>query len=318
MPLLFSVVVPSRGDPDKLRALVEALRAQTYPADRRELLIVLDGAPAPVEVAEQAAARSITLLQLETRGGPGAARNHGATRARATWLAFTEDDVTPAPDWLEQAARRIEREPDLEVIEGLTEKPGGAKVHRHSGGQPLYLPTNLFVRRNTFERAGGYCTSFFDAARGIYFREDADFGFTLETLGARVAREPAARVTHPHEHQGYLDPLRWARRYEMDALLESRHPERFRDRIEAHRMGPFTIRRPIVRASMLYVLALLLSAATAAAGLIGTAVWFIGFAALMFAVVWAKWKFDPVRLPVYLLVPFVLVRAVVRGYGRRG
>jgi hypothetical protein len=64
------------------------------------------------------------------------------------------------------------------------------------------------------------------------------------------------------------------------------------------------------------VLALLLSAATAAAGLIGTAVWFIGFAALMFAVVWAKWKFDPVRLPVYLLVPFVLVRAVVRGYGR--
>jgi glycosyltransferase involved in cell wall biosynthesis len=313
---LFSVVVPSRGDPAKLRALLEALDAQTLPRDRYETLIVLDGAAPAPELAARATRAGATLLELPERAGPGAARNLGAARARGAWLAFTEDDVAPAPDWLEQAARRIEREPALDAIEGLTQKPGGRLVHRHAGSHPLYLPTNLFVKRATFERAGGYCTSYYDAARGIYFREDADFGFTLEKLGARVAREPAARVTHPEEHPGYLDPLRWARRYEMDALLERRHPERFRERIEVHRLGPFTIRRPIVRASFLYVLALLLAAATAAAGLTGTAAWFAGFAVLMFLIVWAKWRFDAVRLPVYLVVPFVMVRAVVRGYGR--
>jgi glycosyltransferase involved in cell wall biosynthesis len=314
---LFSVIVPSRGDPAKLAALLEALAAQTIPAERREILIVLDGMVAATGLAERAAAAGATLLVLPVRGGPGAARHHGAARARGAWLAFTEDDVTPAPDWLEQAARRIERETGLDAIEGLTEKPGGRRVHRHAGDRPLWLPTNLFVRRGTFERAGGYHTGYFDAERGIYFREDADFGFTLEKLGAKVAREPLARVTHPEEHPAFLDPLRWARRYEMDALLEARHPERFRERIEAHRLGPFTIRRPIVRASFLYVLALLLAAGTAAAGLIGTAAWFVGFALLMFLIVWAKWRFDVLRLPVYLLVPFVLVRAVLRGYGMR-
>lgn len=314
---LFSVIVPSRGDPVKLGALLEALAAQTFPAGRREILIVLDGVLPADGLAARAAAAGAALHALSERGGPGAARNFGAALAQGDWLAFTEDDVAPAPDWLEQVARRIEREPDLDVIEGLTEKPGGRRVHRHAGRYPLYLPTNLFVKRATFERSGGYCADFFDAARGIYFREDADFGFTLEALGARVAREPAARVTHPDEHSGFLDPLRWARRYEMDALLERRHPGRFRERIEVHRLGPFTVRRPIVRASFLYVLALLLAAATWAAGLAGTAAWFAGFALLTFLVVWAKWRFDPLRLPVYLLVPFVLVRAVLRGYTRR-
>jgi glycosyltransferase involved in cell wall biosynthesis len=313
---LFSVIVPSRGDPAKLAALLDALAAQTLAPERREILIVLDGVVPAADLAERAATAGATLLALPERAGPGAARNHGAASARGEWLAFTEDDVTPAPDWLEQAARRIERESGLDAIEGLTEKPGGRRVHRHAGAHFLYLPTNLFVRREMFTRAGGYCTEFFDGARGIYFREDADFGFTLEKLDAKVAREPATRVTHPEEHPGFLDPLRWARRYEMDALLEKRHPERFRARIEVHRLGPFTIRRPIVRASFLYVLALLLAAATAAAGLTGTAAWFVGFAALMFAIVWAKWRFDVVRLPVYLLVPFVLVQAVLRGYGR--
>lgn len=312
-----SVIVPSRGDPVKLAALMDALAAQTLDPARREILIVLDGAEAAADLRAPAAGLGIALLALPARGGPGAARNHGAAAARGAWLAFTEDDVTPAPDWLAQAVRRIEREPGLDVIEGLTVKPGGARVHRHAGAQPLYLPTSLFVRRELFLRAGGYHAGYFDAARGIYFREDSDLGFTLEAMGARIAREPAARVTHPHEHPGFLDPLRWARRYEMDALLESRHPQRFRERIEVHRLGPFVIRRPVVRASMLYVLALLIAAAMWLGGLPGTAAWFAGVALIALMVVWAKWRFDPLRLPVCLVVPFVLIAAYLRGRSRR-
>jgi glycosyltransferase involved in cell wall biosynthesis len=314
---LFSVIVPSLGGAGRLNATLDALAAQTLPAARREILIVLDGAKADDGIRARAAALGAKLIELNPRGGPGAARNAAAAEATGEWLAFTEDDCTPAPDWLERAAARIEREPGLDVLEGRTVKPGGARVHRHAGEHPLYLPTNLFVRRSTFLNAGGYHTGYFDAARGIYFREDSDLGFTLEAQGARIAREPLAVVEHPVEHTGFLDPLRWARRYEMDALLEARHPERFRDRIEVHRVGPFVIRRPIVRASILYVLALMLAGATWAGGLPGTAAWFAGFALLMLLVVWAKWRFDPLRLPVCLIVPFVLVTASLRGRGRR-
>jgi hypothetical protein len=149
----------------------------------------------------------------------------------------------------------------------------------------------------------------------VYFREDADLGFALEEAGATVGRELGAVVTHPDEHLGALDPLRWARRHMMDALLEARHPARFRARLEVHRLGPLTVRRPIVRACELAALFTALALISLAAGLRPAALWLAAVAALACAVVWAKWRFDPRRLPVVLLVPFVMVWAL--GVGRQ-
>ena len=317
-PFLFTVIVPTRGDEARLGALLDALERQTLGRARWELVLALDGAALAPALAARVDAIGGRAVGLERRAGPGAARNAGAKAASGDWLAFTEDDVTPAPDWLARAAARIEAEPALEVIEGLTVKPGGRPVHRQSQEHPLYLPTNLFVRRATFERVGGYCEDFYDPASGIYFREDTDFGFALEAAGARIGREPAAVVTHPEEHAGYLGPLRWARRHEMDPLLAARHPARFRARVEVHRLGPFVVRRPIARASIAFVLTLALALGSWLLGACGLALAWLAVAALAFLPVWAKWRLDPLRLPVCLLVPFVLVIALARGAQRAG
>ncbi|MBI5711621.1 MAG: glycosyltransferase family 2 protein [Candidatus Eisenbacteria bacterium] len=328
--LLFSVVVPSRGEEAKLLTLLEALARQSLPHERFEVIVALDGADAApavdaklealggrADVAPAVAARpevlQVRIVTLERRAGPGAARNRGAALARGTFLAFTEDDVTPEADWLQRAAERLEREPALDVLEGLTVKPGGRPVHRQAQDQPLFLPTNLFVRRAVFEAAGGYDERFFDAKSGVYFREDADLGFTLEDRGARVAREPGAVVTHPEEHARFLDPLRWARRHEMDPLLAAKHPALFRTRVEVHRLGPLRVRRPIVRASVGCVLAVGVALVAAVAGARGAVVPLLAVAGAAFLPVWAKWRFSPLRLPVVLLVPFALTLALVRG-----
>jgi hypothetical protein len=166
-----------------------------------------------------------------------------------------------------------------------------------------------------FERIGGYREEFFDADAGIYFREDSDFGFSLEEAGARTGVEAGARVEHPVEHARFLDPLRWARRYEMDALLQARHPRRFRERIEVHRIGPLTMRRPLVRTAWLFVLAL----AAAGIGSIAGSPWarWVGLiAVLCLAPFWAKWRFHPARLPVLPLVPLVLTYSLAVGHAR--
>lgn len=312
---MLSVIVPTRGDEALIGALLDALERQTLGHACWELVLVTDGVTLAPALADRLDASSGRVIAIERRAGPGAARNSGARAARGEWLAFTEDDVTPAPDWLARAAARIAAEPALEVIEGLTVKPGGRPVHRQSQEHPLYLPTNLFVRRATFQRVGGYCEDFYDPASGVYFREDADFGFTLEAAGVTVGREPGAMVTHPDEHLSALDPLRWARRHMMDALLEARHPGRFRARVEVHRLGPLAVRRPIVRACELAATFTALALVTLAAGLQTVALGLGAVAALGFATVWAKWRFDPRRLPVVLLVPFVMVWAL--GAGRR-
>jgi len=296
--------------------LAAALDGQTLARERYERIFVFDGiAPRPVVLAQLEALGAV-VVELEHRSGPGAARNAGAKRARGEYLVFSEDDVTPAPDWLERALARLDADPLLDVLEGETLKPGGRPVRTLAAGGPSWIPTNLLVRRSLYERVGGYREDYFDARRGIYFREDSDLGFTLEAAGARFARAPEVVVTHPNEHPRFLDPLRWARRCEMDALLAARHPERFRERIEIHRLGPFTIRRPIVRAASGCVLAL---AAALAAWLLRSpslVLPFLLLAALAFLPIWAKWRFDPVRLPVILLVPFALVVALMRGRAR--
>lgn len=313
---LISVIVPTLGDPAKLANLLPALAGQTLPRERFEVILAADQTDLPGEIAARAAAAGMRFVRRPVRSGPGAARNAGAAVARGEFLAFTEDDVTPAPDWLERALARLDADPALDVLEGATVKPGGRPVRKLAAEGPSWIPTNLFVRRSLFERVGGYHEGYFDAARGIYFREDSDLGFTLEAAGARIGRAPEALVTHPDEHARYLDPLRWAARYEMDALLAARHPAPFRERIEVHRLGPLIVRRPIVRAALGCVVALL---AALAAWLLGARLLvapLLVIAALAFLPIWAKWRFDPRRLPVVALVPFALVLALARGQWR--
>ena len=307
------MIVPTRGHAEKLRALLLALDAQTFPRDRWEAILSFDGispAPALSSEIERGGWRRVSDSR---RGGPGAARNRAAREARGAYLAFTEDDCVPDPRWLAEAAARIERDPSIDVLAGETLLPEGAPARRPDGDRPHYLPTNLFVRRSRFESVGGYDEGYFDAGSGIYFREDSDFGFALEQAGARIAVEPGARVVHPREHPGALDPIRWARRYRMDARLQARHPDRFRQRIEVHRVGPFTIRRPFVRACFAVVIATLAAGIALALGEPGVASLFGALALAAFLPVWAKWRFDPLRLPVILAVPFVLVYEVLRG-----
>jgi hypothetical protein len=131
-----------------------------------------------------------------------------------------------------------------------------------------------------------------------------------------VGREPTVVVVHPVEHPGFLDPLRWARRYVMDALLKTRWPRRFRERIEVHRVGPLRIRRPIVRACFVHVAAILATLALALGRMSTAAGIALAVAALAFVPGWAKWRFELRRLPVFVLVPWVLVASYLSGFAR--
>lgn len=314
--LLFSVVVPSIGREAGLARLLAALERQTLPRERFEVIVALDAREPADGLVERLERAQVRVVKREANRGPGAARNAGAAAASGPWLAFTEDDCEPADDWLANAAQRIAAEPRLDALEGATVKPGGRAVHRQSQEHPLYLPTNLFVRRETFDRVGGYCEQYFDAELGLYFREDADFGFTLEAAGARVERAEGVVVTHPDEHVSPGAAIRWAMRHEMDPLLARRHPRAFAERVEVHRVGPFTMRRPIVRASMMTVFGVAAAAIAAGLGRGGLAAAFGVVALLGVLVVWAKWRFRPSHAGAALAVPFVMAWALVRGQMR--
>ncbi len=315
-PARLTVIVPTLGREEALERLLGALEAQTFPRAHWSLVVSFDGSRPGEATARRLEAAGAGIVLSDTRRGPGAARNRGAAAAGGDILAFTEDDCLPAPDWLVSAVARLERDPRLDVLEGATLLPDGRPVRRRHGDALTWLPTNLFVRRSFFERIGGYSEEFFDGRRDVYFREDSDFGFSAREAGARAAFDPAPRVTHPPEHRGWLDPIRWARRYEMDPLLAARHPKAFRDEIEIVRLGPFRFRRPFVRACAAYAASVGGAVGAAVIGEGGVASFFLLLAALSLAAVWSKWSFHPARLPLLPFVPFVLLLSLARGRHR--
>lgn len=98
---VFSIIVPTYNRPAELFECLEALASQTLPRERFEIVVVDDGSESPPEGEVLAWTDRVDIrLVCRNNGGPSAARNTGARRARGRFLAFTDDDCRPAAGWL--------------------------------------------------------------------------------------------------------------------------------------------------------------------------------------------------------------------------
>jgi glycosyltransferase involved in cell wall biosynthesis len=249
----FSVIIPTRNRQASLERCLRSLARQTVPRAEFEVIVIDDGSDDDTAGWLSASTIPIELVTVRVdHGGPGAARNVGAARAVGDYLAFTEDDVVVAADWLERATEHLDRE-DVDILEGETRLEGSDRSIRR--GEPIpvpsFIPCNLFVRRAVFERVGGYDAAYFDPRTDLYFREDADFGFVALEQGASHDIDPAVIVEHPAQFTSVGSCLRHARRYVFDPLLYHRHSELYRKLIEVKQFGPVRIHRPFHLVSVL-------------------------------------------------------------------
>jgi GT2 family glycosyltransferase len=208
-PRVFSIVIPTFGRPDKLRACLEALTRLDYPGDRFEVVVVDDGNDVALEpvVAAVRGRVDVTLLR-RPHGGAAAARNSGAARARGRLLAFTDDDCAPAPDWLDKLGRRFARAPSAVMIGGRTVNALTGNVYStasqlvvdagyaHLNGNPgrarFLAAANLALPAEAFRALGGFDESFVTS-------EDRELCGRWESRGHRMVYAPEAIVYHAHD-----------------------------------------------------------------------------------------------------------------------
>ena len=199
-----SVVVPSHGRPEALRACLAALAAQDD-ADR-EVVVVDDGSPEPL--APVCAGLKGVRCVRQANAGPAAARNRGAREARGAFLAFTDDDCRPRPDWL-SALRRAwggdaRRMVGGRVVNGLPANPYASASQAlcdylydyygaASGKAPFFTTNNLGVAREALLAMGG-----FDEGFPLAAAEDRDLGLRWRDAGGTLAFAPEAVVDHHH------------------------------------------------------------------------------------------------------------------------
>ena len=189
-----SVIVPSYGRPDLLRALFENLKGQTLDPARFEVVVTDDGTEPPLEgsLSNVHVPYSLKILKQENRG-PAAARNRAIRDARGRYLLILNDDAVPAPDLLERhlAAQTSSPEPrawlgrfdyDDATRTPLSDALSDARLlfpveHMDPEGpnSGIYFWTcNISVPRDVVLAVGGFDESF------AIWSEDVELGHRLE------------------------------------------------------------------------------------------------------------------------------------------
>ncbi len=158
---------------------------------------------------------AVRVLRLETNTGFARGNNQGAAGATAKYLAFLNNDTEVEPGWIPALVSAAERDAGAAVVTSrivYMDRPdvidsagdgylrcGGAFKRAH--GQPAASApgsgevfgacgAGFLIRRDLFERIGGFDESFFM----VY--EDVDLSYRARLHGARVVYAADATVRH--------------------------------------------------------------------------------------------------------------------------
>jgi GT2 family glycosyltransferase len=204
----FSIIIPTHSRPVQLASCLAAIARLDYPRDRVEVIVVDDGGKMPLSpVYEQP--EGLTLKRIvQAHAGPAAARNKGVAHAGGQFVAFTDDDCEPAPDWLNALSKRLMSEPNRAVggrtINALPENPYSAAseellayLYTHlnfDAERARFLASNnLAVPAQRFREMGG-----FDERFALPAGEDRDFCDRWRASGYPLTYAPEAIVCHAH------------------------------------------------------------------------------------------------------------------------
>ena len=208
--IIFSIIIPTYSRPERLSHCLEALTKLDYPRDRFEVIVVDDGSKMPLETVVNPfkAVLNLTLLR-QANAGPASARNTGARNAQGQFIAFTDDDCSPDPNWLTIAEQALANASEC-MLGGLTinQLPENRYTsasqllvdylydyyNHDSKNASFFTSNNLIVPTKIFHEFGGFDDSFPLAAG-----EDREFCDRWSYQGYRLHYCPEIQIYHSHQ-----------------------------------------------------------------------------------------------------------------------
>jgi glycosyltransferase involved in cell wall biosynthesis len=217
-----------------LRETLEALtRVERTGIECSIVIIDNNSSDNTAEVVKEYETRLPLSYLREPRPGKSCALNKALREcAPKEIVVFTDDDVTPAPNWFQQIVSSVNKWPGIGAFGGKVEvawpdnkRPEwamrdwmmgfGFSRHKYADGEALYAPPdypvgpNFWVRKHVFERV-----PFFDETLGPMPKrimgEETSFLANLQSHGFQILYYPGAEVHHRILREGCTIP--WLRR----------------------------------------------------------------------------------------------------------
>ena len=237
---LVSIVIPTYNRARVLPRVIGSALNQTFPPSQYEVLIVDNNSSDDSATVIEGIARTHpgrVRRILETRQGVSFARQAGIDQARGQIVAFFDDDVWVADNWVETLVDALQSHPDVPCVGGkvlphwsapppawLTPDHWAPLALQDYGDQPMLvsaanprglISANLACRKEVLQRVGGFSPEFQRVKDGIGSLEDDDWNrrfwkagnvaLYLPTLIAwtDVPPERLTRAYHRRWHLGH-------------------------------------------------------------------------------------------------------------------
>jgi glycosyltransferase involved in cell wall biosynthesis len=220
-----SVIIPTYNRAEVLAKALEGYLAQSSPALVQELIVVDDGSTDGTEsvVREFFGRSSFPIRYLRQRNqGPAAARNFGVREAASALLLFSDSDIIPAPNLVEQHLAWHRLNPDIRsAVVGYVTWP--EQIHptpfmgwygenhmfwfrkirnKRAVSFHYFYTCNLSLKTEFLRTSGLFDEEFKSAAF-----EDIELGFRLSKQGLRLLYNPAA-VGYHYQFFSFSDACR--------------------------------------------------------------------------------------------------------------
>ena len=205
----FSIIIPTFNRPLPLTHCLQCLERLDYPQDRFEVIVVDDGSESPAEAVVSSFSNRLDItLITQPHSGPAIARNKGAAHAKGEFLAFTDDDCAPAPEWLKTLVQRFNGTPDNMIggrtLNALLQNPYSTAsdlliryLYAYYNANPdqarFFASNNLTLSKVGFHQIGGFDMVFPRAGA-----EDREFCERWLRHGFRMAYAPEVLIYHAH------------------------------------------------------------------------------------------------------------------------
>ena len=218
-----SVIVVTYNRAASLPLTLDALCAQVTPPDLSWEIVVVDnnstdGTRRAIEDYIARAPIPVRYVFAQAQG-VSHARNAGIAHSNGDSLAFTDDDVTPAPDWVamiptvmrETGAdmiggrirpawhrpppRWLERSRFLDDRLAILEHPTPATIVRHTD-MPMIWGANMAIRRKVFDAVGLFDPHLGGVGKRLYRGEETDLIRRGLAAGYRGIYDPRLVVWH--------------------------------------------------------------------------------------------------------------------------
>ena len=205
-----SVVIPTFKRQQSLKKLLDCLCKQTFPSEKREVVVVDDQSGEDFSKINKAYSQelNLTIIESKTKGRPGA-RNTGVQTAKGKIIVFIDDDVIINNEFLQYHYEAHINQNCL-IVGRLV--AGDSNEHlwtvvtnhrltyhdKHTGINPDNLPFytvttgNLSVSKKMFQELGGFDEVSFQKFAG----EDFDFGKRCVDQKGCIMYQPLSIATH--------------------------------------------------------------------------------------------------------------------------